>query len=211
MALVILAAGRARRMGGLPKGLIPCPDRPLWRRHLESALSAGLRRVVLVLGENAPAFGNLEDQLPEGLTFQAVLNLEAESGLFGSIQRAIGHFGEDLPAGGLMFLPVDTAPIPSDVWERLARFSGAGRAVVIPCFEGRGGHPVWCSATFARHLAAIDGKAPEARLDVQIASLPAGVVCRLEVEAWQVLTNLNRPEDVEAFLKKTLEEPFQKR
>jgi hypothetical protein len=48
-------------------------------------------------------------------------------------------------------------------------------------------------------------------LDVQIASLPAGVVCRLEVEAWQVLTNLNRPEDVEAFLKKTLEEPFQKR
>ena len=85
IGIIILAAGASTRMNGEPKQLLEFEGKTLLRRAAETALSSGLRPVVVVLGANA------EKLLPEikGLPVLPAINENWASGMGGSIKTGL--------------------------------------------------------------------------------------------------------------------------
>ncbi|HEX8196181.1 MAG TPA: nucleotidyltransferase family protein [Pyrinomonadaceae bacterium] len=85
IGIIILAAGASTRMNGEPKQLLAFEGKTLLRRAAETALSSGLRPIVVVLGANA------EKLLPEikDLPVLTAINENWASGMGGSIKTGL--------------------------------------------------------------------------------------------------------------------------
>jgi molybdenum cofactor cytidylyltransferase len=136
LAAVILSGGASRRMG-TPKALLPYRG----GNFLEHLLKVtehpriGWRRVVL--GADAEA-------LAEGValpTDEVVINQNWEDGQLSSIQAGL----RSLPGGtdGMLLCLIDHPLISGElVGELVERFYSSGKAIVLPVYKGRRGHPV---------------------------------------------------------------------
>lgn len=85
IGIIILAAGASTRMNGEPKQLLEFEGKTLLRRAAETALSSGLRPIVVVLGANA------EKLLPEikDLPVLTAINENWATGMGGSIKTGL--------------------------------------------------------------------------------------------------------------------------
>jgi molybdenum cofactor cytidylyltransferase len=136
LATVILSGGASRRMGA-PKALLPYRG----GTFLEYLLSVtdhpqiGWRRVVL--GADAQT-------IAEGVELPAeevVINKNWEAGQLSSIQSGL----RSLPTGtdGMLLCLIDHPLISRElVGELMERFYLSGKAIVVPIYKGRRGHPV---------------------------------------------------------------------
>ncbi len=137
LAAAIFAAGESRRMG-FPKALMEVRGATfvenLWRATEHPRI--GLRRVVLGAGA-----AKIQAQL--GLSdAQVIVNVDWQFGQLSSIQCAIRNF---LPADpeGIIVCPVDHPLIsPRLVAQLIQAFDSLRRAVTLPTYLGRRGHPV---------------------------------------------------------------------
>jgi molybdenum cofactor cytidylyltransferase len=146
LAAVILSGGASRRMGA-PKALLPYQG-GTFLEHLLKVTDhprIGWRRVVL--GADAAAIAE-SVELPAD---EVVINENWEAGQLSSIQAGV----RSLPAGtdGMLLCLIDHPLISRDLVSALVeRFYESGKAIVLPVYKGRRGHPVIFAARLYEEL-----------------------------------------------------------
>ncbi|MCF3639031.1 molybdopterin-binding/glycosyltransferase family 2 protein [Rhizobium sp. TRM95111] len=148
VAIVVLAAGRARRMGpdGHHKLLAEFDGVPLVRRSVETALGARCGRVVVVTGHRAD---ELEARLA-GLDAAIARNPDHALGMASSLKVGLAAAGRD--CDGVLVMLADMPNVSAGDLQRMtAAFRAAGgHAVVRAVSGGKRGNPVILPrATFA--------------------------------------------------------------
>lgn len=142
---VVLAAGRASRMGGPHKLLETWQGRALITHSIDAIATAGLPPPIVVLGHEAAA-------VRTALAGRSVTFVEApdwQDGMGRSLAAGIAAVPDDWDAVLLCL-----ADMPRIEPGLIAALSAAPGAVVLPEFHGRRGHPVrWPRAAFARLMA----------------------------------------------------------
>jgi molybdenum cofactor cytidylyltransferase len=147
VAAILLAAGRSRRMGAF-KPLLPFGEKTVVLACVENLLEGGARRVVAVVGHRAV---EVERELSRYPTVRTVVNEEAESEMGVSIARGLVAVDEE--ARGLLVALADQPAVPPSVIRAVVGAWRERRApLVVPTYEGRGGHPVLVDLRFRREL-----------------------------------------------------------
>jgi CTP:molybdopterin cytidylyltransferase MocA len=133
MITVVLAAGASSRMGS-PKALLDLDGVSYLGHITATARSAGTENVSVVLGP--PDGDKIKSKLPNGAGF--VWNPDPSRGMLSSVQSAV----QNLPsrATGILVWPVDLPQV--SVASVRAILAGAPGKVIIPRYNGKGGHPV---------------------------------------------------------------------
>lgn len=111
----------------------------------------GAESVVVVLGHRAD---EMRERLAH-LTINFAVNAEAESEMSVSIARGVEAVREE--AGAVIIALCDQPAIPPTVIRALIdEWQQTGAPLIVPEFEGRGGHPVLVDLRFRRELLALD-------------------------------------------------------
>ncbi|MCX5496983.1 nucleotidyltransferase family protein [Kaistia dalseonensis] len=153
IAILILAAGQGRRMGGPNKLLAEIDGRSLVRRAAEAALASAAASVTVVTGHRREAI----ELALAGLPVQLVHNEDHADGLATSLRAGIAHLGEGCDA--VLVMLADMPAISAAILDRLmAAFAPEeGRLIVVPTHEGARGNPVILSRSFFPEIAALTG------------------------------------------------------
>ena len=145
---IVLAAGEARRMGGRPKPLIERDGVPLVRRVALALLQAGVRDVVVVLGNQAAAIRSAL----AGLRVTVTVNADYRDGRVSSLRAGLSALFADVET---VLVALADQPLleAADVHELLQAFADRGPArVTVPRVDGVRGHPIVFDAGVGREI-----------------------------------------------------------
>jgi molybdenum cofactor cytidylyltransferase len=185
IAALILAAGESRRMGS-PKALIPYHGLTFVEHLLAATRLPRIGETRVVLGAGAE---EIRARLPVKDS-QIVINDAWESGPLSSIQAGLRSLPEEGVEAALI-CPVDHPLVTLRlIGAIVAAFDRSGKAIVLPTYLGRRGHPV----LFASRLFSELMGAP---LDVGARAVVRGHRGEIEevpTEEEGVVLNLNDPE-----------------
>lgn len=150
LAAVILSAGASTRMGR-PKALLPYREGTFLEHLIQVTRHPriGITRVVLGAGaENIQKIAKLDSSL-------VVLNPDWELGQLSSICAGVRSL-EAIETDGIVLCPVDHPLVSARlVSELVDRFYEEKKAIVLPTYKGKRGHPViFSSGLFGELLAA---------------------------------------------------------
>lgn len=150
LAAVILSAGASTRMGR-PKALLPYREGTFLEHLIQVTRHPriGITRVVLGAGaENIQKIAKLDSSL-------VVLNPDWELGQLSSICAGVRSL-EAIETDGIVLCPVDHPLVSARlVSELVDRFYEEKKAIVLPTYKGKRGHPViFSSGLFGDLLAA---------------------------------------------------------
>jgi molybdenum cofactor cytidylyltransferase len=193
LAVAILAAGESRRMG-TPKALVRYRGRTFVEHLVEITRHprAGITRVVLGAGAEA-----IRAQLAVDPTWIAV-NSDWKNGQLSSIQTAVRSLAPG-STEGMILCPVDHPLVSAELVAKLIReFDASGKAVVLPTYHGRRGHPLIFRASLYEELLAAS---PEVGAR-QVVWAHENELIEVPTEEEGVVLNLNDP----VTLEKALEE-----
>lgn len=141
---VVLSAGESSRMGR-PKALLPIGGQTFIGRIVDALKEGGIERVVVVLGFNAEEMRRKIEHLP----VEIVVNSNYKQGQLSSLQAAIRYLERTADCDGMLVHLVDHPYIDANlVGVMLKRFAEAQPPIVLPCHQGKRGHPV----IFSRQL-----------------------------------------------------------
>lgn len=196
IAATVLAAGASKRMG-CPKALLEYRGRTFLQSILDATAVLGLQRYV-ALGHESDKVLAQHDL--HGIT--TVTNQEMVAGPIGSIRASIRAI-ENHPVEALLVWPVDFPHVTVDTVQALIdRFRKNDMpAIVIPEFEGRGGHPV----IFGRSLFDELLSAPDSVGAKAVVQADRERVARIRVIDRAVVDSLNTPEAYRDMLRRTEE------
>jgi molybdenum cofactor cytidylyltransferase len=155
VAAVVLAAGRATRMGGPNKLLAELGGKPLVRIIAEQALASQAHPVLVVTGhQQSEVRGALS-----GLDVTFIGNEAFADGLASSVKVGIAALPADV-AGAVICLG-DMPLVDARLIDRLigAFDPDRGALIVVPVNEGRRGNPVLWSKRFFGELLTLEGDA----------------------------------------------------
>ena len=185
IAALILAAGESRRMGS-PKALIPYHGLTFVEHLLAATRLPRIGETRVVLGAGAE---EIRGRLPVKDS-QIVINDAWESGPLSSIQAGLRSLPDDGVEAALI-CPVDHPLVTLRlIGAIVAAFDRSGKAIVLPTYLGRRGHPV----LFASRLFSELMVAP---LDVgarAVVRAHRGEIEEVSTEEEGVVLNLNDPE-----------------
>ncbi|HKQ50849.1 MAG TPA: nucleotidyltransferase family protein [Pyrinomonadaceae bacterium] len=152
IAAILLAAGRSRRMGAF-KPLLPFGGRSVAEACVENLLAGGAAEVVVVVGHRGDEVRQELSRLP----VRFALNSEEESEMGASIARGVEQLAHETKA--VLIALVDQPAIPPETIVLLnAAAEEAGARLVVPEYEGRGGHPVRVDLSFREELMNLDAR-----------------------------------------------------
>lgn len=186
LAAIVLAAGRSRRMG-FQKLLLPVGDRPLVARLVDELLLTPVSPVVVVTGSDD---AQIADALA-GRDHVRVRNPDPDGDMLSSVRCGL----RALPPGcsAVLVVPGDSpgtrAPLVRQLVEAHLR---TGRSLVVPVHGGRRGHPLLVGM---QHRNALFERYAGLGLRGLLRDHP-DEICEVPVDSPDVLTNLNRPEDL---------------
>ncbi len=150
VSAILLAAGRSRRMGAF-KPLLPFGARTVVETCVDNLRAAGIGEIVVVVGHRGD---EVRAQLaPRPLRF--AMNEEAESEMAVSIARGVEQLSDGAQAV-LLALVDQPAVAPEIVRCVLAAHAQTGARLVVPEYEGRGGHPVLIDLAYRAELLHLD-------------------------------------------------------
>jgi molybdenum cofactor cytidylyltransferase len=194
LATVILSGGESRRMGA-PKALIPYLGKTFVEHLLEVTRHARVGLTRIVVGAHAA-------EIRERLTAHAtsiVVNEDWAKGQLSSIQAGI----RSLPEGateGMILCPVDHPIISAELVANLiAEFDSSGKAIVLPTYRKRRGHPAIFRANLYQEL--LDASAEVGARQVVWAH--ANEVGEVATDEEGVVLNINDPATLERALDNT--------
>jgi molybdenum cofactor cytidylyltransferase len=184
LAAVILSGGASRRMG-TPKGLLPYRGETFLGHLLKVTdhPQIGWRRVVL--GADAAAIAE-SVELPAD---EVVMNENWKDGQLSSIQAGV----RSLPAAtdGMLLCLIDHPLISRELVGALVeRFYESGKAVVLPVYKGRRGHPVIFASRLYEELL----NAPLETGARAVVWAHREEVCEMETSEEGCVLNLNDPD-----------------
>jgi CTP:molybdopterin cytidylyltransferase MocA len=133
---------------GAFKPLLPFGERTVIEACVCNLLEGGVEEVVIVVS------GTHADELRERLYHLPVrfaVNLEAESEMGVSIARGVEVVSTGARAV-LVALADQPAIPPSTISLLIAAGTNTEKRLIVPEYEGRGGHPVWVDLSFRREL-----------------------------------------------------------
>ena len=185
LAAVILSAGASSRMGR-PKALLPYREGTFLEHLIEVTRHPliGVTRVVLGAGaEVIREAANLDPSF-------VVLNKEWEEGQLSSVRAGLRSL-EGTETDGMILCPVDHPLVSARlVAELVERFYEHKRAIVLPVYNGRRGHPViFSKALFGELLEAPDDKGARA-----VVWAHADEVLEVPTEEEGIILNINDPD-----------------
>lgn len=193
LGAAILSAGESKRMGS-PKALLPYRGTTFLEHLIKVTRHPRIGITHIVLGAGADS---IRDKVQMDAAW-IVVNDEWEKGQLSSIQAAV----RSLPAGqteGMILCPVDHPLVSAKLVSQLIEeFDSAGKAVVLPTYRGRRGHPVIFRATLYDELLRAT---PEIGAR-QVVWAHANEISEVPTEEQGVVLNLNDPET----LRKALED-----
>lgn len=150
VAAILLAAGRSERMGAF-KPLLPFGETTVIETCIDHLREAGVETIVVVLGHRAE---EITSRL-EGQPLRFALNPDPESEMSVSIACGAGH----LPGGigaALIALTDQPAVPPGVIATLIEHWRTSGTRLLIPEFQGRGGHPVLVDLGYRSELLNLD-------------------------------------------------------
>jgi len=154
--LILLAAGASTRMGR-PKQLLPVHGKPLLRQVVESALTAPVSPVVVVLGANSAEIASCLD----GLAVQIVVNAGWTDGMGSSLREGVKLLTALAPAvHGVVVALADQPDFPAaHIGSLIETQRTTGRSIVASECAGVRGPPVLFTAGHFPALLALRGDA----------------------------------------------------
>ncbi|WP_349958361.1 molybdopterin-binding/glycosyltransferase family 2 protein [Rhizobium sp. ZPR3] len=141
VAIVLLAAGKASRMGegGSHKLLAEFDGVPLVRRSASTALASGASDIIAVTGHRQDEIGKALD----GLAVEQVFNPDYASGMASSLVAGVGTRAAQKADGVLVMLADMPGVASDDLKVLMAAFREAsGQAIVRAVSGGKRGNPV---------------------------------------------------------------------
>jgi CTP:molybdopterin cytidylyltransferase MocA len=149
VAAILLAAGRSRRMGAF-KPLLPFGDKTVITSCIDNLRSGGADYIIVVVGHEAQ---KIEAHLREkDLRFAVNDDPDSEMGV--SIVCGIRSVPENV--GAVLIALVDHPAVDASIIQTIIEAWRSGHRLVIPEFNGRGGHPVLVDARYRNELLALD-------------------------------------------------------
>jgi len=149
VAAILLAAGRSRRMGAF-KPLLPFGQTTVIQTCIHNLRTAGVENIIVVAGHRSDdVIQNLNEL---GLSFS--LNPDPESEMGASIACGIRKLSIETKA--TLIALTDQPAVPPEVITTIVEQWNSGGKLVIPEFQGRGGHPVLVDLSFREELLNLD-------------------------------------------------------
>lgn len=195
---VILAAGASDRLGR-PKALLPLAGTNFLEHIMAVLKESGIRQICVVLAHNRAVIQ--EHVALDDVT--VVTNPEPERGQLSSLQLALET--PELAEAEAMFVclidqPFITAPFLGQI---LQAHADSEKSIVVPTFQGRGGHPT----LFARSLFDELLNAPLSAGARQVIRAHPEDVLRFETDREDILCDIDTPEDYERWVGEPLHTP----
>lgn len=155
VAAILLAAGHSRRMGAF-KPLLPFGETTVIRSCILNLLTGGVEDIVAVLGHRADEIRESLKDLADlsDLHLRFALNPEPESEMSASIACGV----RELPSAvrAVLIALTDQPAIPAEIIKSVINQWRSGARLIIPEFQGRGGHPVLVDLAFREELLSLD-------------------------------------------------------
>ncbi len=150
LVAVILSAGASSRMGR-PKALLPYREGTFLEHLIEVTRHPRIGVTRVVLGAGADTIRTAAKLDPS----MVVLNPDWEQGQLSSICAALRSL-EGIESDGIILCPVDHPLVSARlVSELVERFYQEKKAIVVPTYKNRRGHPaIFSSALYTELLAA---------------------------------------------------------
>ena len=145
VAAIVLAAGRSRRMGQF-KPLLPFGDRTVVDHCIANLRRGGVETIVVVVGYRA---ADVQNHL-QASNVAFAMNPEPDSEMSDSI--ACGTSEIPTSAKAILIDPVDHPAVPPSVIRDIIDAWQKGAGLVVPTWDGRGGHPVLVDSAFREEL-----------------------------------------------------------
>lgn len=185
IAGLILAAGASTRMGS-PKALLEFQGETFLDR-LIGLLAPHCAPVIVVLGRQAEA---IQAGLRRAGQARFVRNPDYQQGQLSSLQCGLRAVPPE--AQGVLFTPVDYPAVGPATVQRLVEQAASlpSRLLVIPRYQGRGGHPVCCARDLIPEFLAL----PAASQAREVIHRHLEHTCYVEVEDPGILKDVDDPE-----------------
>jgi molybdenum cofactor cytidylyltransferase len=153
VAGIILAAGQSKRMGKVNKLLTEYKGKTFIRRVADSALSANLDEVIVVIGNDAD---RIKAEL-SGLSVTFVHNQNFAEGISSSLKAGVEALGSDIDAALVML--ADMPLITKDTVRKIVSSycCEPQSRIIIPYCKGQRGNPVLWPRNYFRELASLSG------------------------------------------------------
>ncbi len=135
---------------GAFKPLLPFGKSTVIENSIAYLRGAGLKEIIVVLGHRAAELKN-RLRFPD---LRFAVNPDPESGMSASIACGIRQVAPD--ACAVLIALVDHPAVSSELIGNLIREWRSGEKLIIPEFEGRGGHPVLIDLSFRDELLNLD-------------------------------------------------------
>lgn len=190
IAAVVLAAGQSRRMGARNKLLAAVDGVPMVARAVQAALAGVDAGVYVVTGHE-------HEQVARALAsydISVVHNPRYAQGLSASLASGLAALPDDVD-GALVCLGDMPRVTPAHIHQLVAAFDPEeGRAVCVPLWDGRRGHPVLWARRFFAEMSDVKGDVGARHLLGEYADL----LCEVPVEDDGVLLDVDSPEALRA-------------
>ena len=187
VAAILLAAGRSSRMGAF-KPLLPFGNKTVIECCIDYLRDGGVEEIVVVLGHRADDIR----QRVSGVKF--ALNPDPDSPMGASIAAGVRELPET--AGATLIALVDHPAVPPTVVSTVLESWESGARLVIPTWQGRGGHPVLVDLSFKPELLTLsEGGGLRALFDAhrdEVTRVPvASPFIARDMDTWDDYTSLH--------------------
>jgi CTP:molybdopterin cytidylyltransferase MocA len=169
---------------GAFKPLLPFGERTVAESCISNLLDGGVERVVVVLGHRAAEMRERLASLP----VEFALNPDPDSEMGASIARGVELLDDETEA--LFIALCDQPAIPPGVIARLIEErERTGARLLVPEYEGRGGHPVLLDWAWRQELLNLDSQRglralfESHREEVRRVAVPSPYVAR-DMDTW---------------------------
>jgi molybdenum cofactor cytidylyltransferase len=186
---VVLAAGRGERLGGVAKALLSIDGESFRARVAGTLLAAGGGDLLVVVG---PPHGDRVRAEAARLGLSVVENPAPERGMASSVATGFAALAGRAGTAALLW-PVDVVRVAAASVSAVVTAAAADR-IVVPTWQGRGGHPAAFGRALWAELAACDALPQGAR---SILHRDPARVTRLPVDDPGVLADVDLPADLE--------------